>query len=234
MIVRPGLTRRGSEQKVTNSSSRPLDFRTVPLHFLELSCQLTYHLHAGCVAGRAPAHLLCDGGHCHPKCSKFPGHFSTAEGCKPHPLRQVSCSRRANDGMTQLGDLSLQKGELLKMLSVLLLRCLLRPTLLRKLVLKEGDFLCKILGVGKSRGERCRILYLHSRLPLQFLLLHLSSPVLGTLDMKICAVLHHSSFLSPSLNSKHDSSMSGLCSGDGLSPLGHPCLQDGNIYATMR
>jgi hypothetical protein len=38
--------------------------------------------------------------------------------------------------------------------------------LLHKLVLKEVDFLQKILGVGTSRGERCRILHLDSGHPL--------------------------------------------------------------------
>jgi hypothetical protein len=55
--------------------------------------------------------------------------------------------------MAQLGPPSLQKGELLKMISVLLLRCLLHPMLLRKLVLKAGDFSCNILSVSTSRGE---------------------------------------------------------------------------------
>jgi hypothetical protein len=57
----------------------------------------------------------------------------------------MSCSRRADDGMAQLGGLSLQKGEILKMLSVLPLRCLPRQTLRCELVLKEDDFSCKAL-----------------------------------------------------------------------------------------
>jgi hypothetical protein len=54
--------------------------------------------------------------------------------------------------MPQLGAPSLQKGELLEMLSVLLLKCLPCPSLLHKLVLKEGNFPCKIIGVDMSRG----------------------------------------------------------------------------------
>jgi hypothetical protein len=86
-----------------------------------------------------------------------------AEGCKPHPLGQLSCPRRADDGMAHLIAPSLQKGELLEMLSMLPLRCLHRPTLLYKLVLEEDDFPRIILGIGTSRGEHCGILRLRSR-----------------------------------------------------------------------
>jgi hypothetical protein len=72
----------------------------------------------------------------------------------------MSCPRRTDDGVAQLSGLSLQKGELLDVLSVPPLRCLSRPTLLHTLTLKEGDFLCKALGIGTSRGERCRILHI--------------------------------------------------------------------------
>jgi hypothetical protein len=74
----------------------------------------------------------------------------------------MSCPRRADDGVAQLGAPSLQKGELLEVLLVLPLRCLSRSMLLHKLALKEGNFLCKALGVSPSRGERCGIHCLHS------------------------------------------------------------------------
>jgi hypothetical protein len=54
--------------------------------------------------------------------------------------------------MAQLRALSVQKGELLEMLLVLLPRCLPRLTLLCKLIFKGGNYSCKILGVSTCRG----------------------------------------------------------------------------------
>jgi hypothetical protein len=67
------------------------------------------------------------------------------EGCKPHPLEQMSCPMRANDGMAQLKAPRLQKGELLQALSVIPLRHLPLPMRLHKLALKEDEFFSKAL-----------------------------------------------------------------------------------------
>jgi hypothetical protein len=75
-----------------------------------------------------------------------------------HIPSDMSCPRRANDGMAQLKAPTLQKGELLEVLSVLPLRRLLCPMLLHKLALKENNFLHNALGVNTRRGERCGIL----------------------------------------------------------------------------
>jgi hypothetical protein len=56
------------------------------------------------------------------------------------------------DGMTQLRASSLQKGELLKLLSALPLRRLPDPTLRRKLTLKKANLLDKAFGILASRG----------------------------------------------------------------------------------
>jgi hypothetical protein len=58
MISQPSPTEQWSKQKVTYPYSRQLKFQVVPLHLLELGCQLTYHLRVGSVAGRAPEHQL--------------------------------------------------------------------------------------------------------------------------------------------------------------------------------
>jgi hypothetical protein len=70
--------------------------------------------------------------------------------------------RRADDRKAQLRAPSLQKGELLELLSVLPLKHLPHPTLLRKLILKEHDFSREAIGVSTSRREHCGILHLHS------------------------------------------------------------------------
>jgi hypothetical protein len=63
-----------------------------------------------------------------------------AEDHKLHPLGQVMPPPwGTNDGMTQLGTSGLQKGELIELCSVSPLRHFPGPTLLRKLVLEEGD-----------------------------------------------------------------------------------------------
>jgi hypothetical protein len=76
-----------------------------------------------------------------------------AEGCKPHPLRQVIPRPwGTDDGVMQLRALGLQKGELHKLFSVLPLRHLLSLTLRGKLVLKKGDLIGKAFGIITSRG----------------------------------------------------------------------------------
>jgi hypothetical protein len=75
------------------------------------------------------------------------------EACKSHPLRQVMPSLWGiYDGMTQLKTSGLQKGELLKLFSVLPLRNLPGMTLHRKLILKEDDLPGKAFGIFTSRG----------------------------------------------------------------------------------
>jgi hypothetical protein len=73
----------------------------------------------------------------------------------PHPLRQMSCPRIADNGVTQLEAPSPQEGELLETGLVFPLGHFLGPTPLRKLTLKECDYLCKTLSVSMSRGKRC-------------------------------------------------------------------------------
>jgi hypothetical protein len=62
----------------------------------------------------------------------------------------------------------------------------------------------------------------------------MASPVLSTLDTKVCVVLRHSGFPSGSLGGKNGRSTSDLYSGDDLSRPGHLCLQDSNICAALR
>jgi hypothetical protein len=70
-----------------------------------------------------------------------------------HYLKQVMPHQSGtDDGMAQLRALSLQKGELLKLLSTLPLRHLSGPTLHCKLTLKEGDLSDKAIGILVSRG----------------------------------------------------------------------------------
>jgi hypothetical protein len=57
-----------------------------------------------------------------------------------------------DDGMAQIRAPSLQKGELLKLLSALSLKHLLGWTLRHKLALKEGDLSDKAFGILTSRG----------------------------------------------------------------------------------
>jgi hypothetical protein len=54
--------------------------------------------------------------------------------------------------MTQLRASSLQKGELLKLLLALPLRCLPDPMLRRKLALKKGNLSDKAFSIFASRG----------------------------------------------------------------------------------
>jgi hypothetical protein len=76
-----------------------------------------------------------------------------AEGRMPHPLRQVMHHPwGTNDGVAQLGAPSLEKGDLLKLLSVLPLRYLSGPTPRRELALKEGDLPDKSFVIFTSRG----------------------------------------------------------------------------------
>jgi hypothetical protein len=63
----------------------------------------------------------------------------------PHPWG-------TNDGMAQLGTSGLQKGEILKLLSVLPLRHLSVPMLCHKLALKEGNLLDKAFSILTCRG----------------------------------------------------------------------------------
>jgi hypothetical protein len=71
----------------------------------------------------------------------------------PYPLIQVMPRPwGTDDGMAQLGAPGLQKGELLKLLSVLPLRRFSSLTLHRKLTLKEGDLLDKAFSILTSRG----------------------------------------------------------------------------------
>jgi hypothetical protein len=101
------------------------------------------------------------------KCGKLSDHFSMAEGRKPHPLKQVMHHPwRTNDGMTQLGTPSLQKGDLLELFLALPLRHLLGLTLHCKLILKEGDLPGKGFDIFTSRGKCCVILRLYSQYPL--------------------------------------------------------------------
>jgi hypothetical protein len=76
-----------------------------------------------------------------------------AEGHMLHPLKQVMpypCG--TDDGVAHLGATGLQKGELLKLLSVLPLGHLSGPTLCSKLTLKEGELLEKAFGILTSKG----------------------------------------------------------------------------------
>jgi hypothetical protein len=76
-----------------------------------------------------------------------------AEGRKPHPFRQVMPHLwGTNDGVAQLRASCLQKGELLKLLPALPLRCLLGPMLHFTLALKEGNLLDKAFGILASKG----------------------------------------------------------------------------------
>jgi hypothetical protein len=75
------------------------------------------------------------------------------EGCKLHPLRQMMLPPwRTDDGMIDLGTSGLQKGELLKVCSVLALRHLMGPMLCSKFILKEGDLLSMGFGVFTGGG----------------------------------------------------------------------------------
>jgi hypothetical protein len=62
----------------------------------------------------------------------------------------------------------------------------------------------------------------------------MASPVLSTLDTKVCVVLHHSGFPSGSLDGKNGRSASDLYISDDPSRPGHLCLQDSNICAALR
>jgi hypothetical protein len=71
----------------------------------------------------------------------------------PHPLKQVIPHPWENDdGMAQLGAPTLERGELLKLLSALPLRHLSSLMLRCKVALKEGDLPDKAFGILRSRG----------------------------------------------------------------------------------
>jgi hypothetical protein len=71
----------------------------------------------------------------------------------PRPLKHVMPHPwGTNDGMAQLRTSGLQKGELLKLLSVLPLRHLSGPMLSHKLALKEDDLLDKAFSILTCRG----------------------------------------------------------------------------------
>jgi hypothetical protein len=67
-----------------------------------------------------------------------------------------------DNGVAQLRALGLQKGELLKLLSMLPLRHLLGPTIHHKLALKQGDLSDKSFSILASSGLCRGVLYLHS------------------------------------------------------------------------
>jgi hypothetical protein len=160
-----------------------------------------------------------------PKHDEFPDHFSMTEGGKSHPLKQMFCPSRTDDGMAHLGTPSLQKAELLKVCLVLPHRHLLGLMLHRKLILEEGDLQCKNFRVLTTRGQRRGIFCLHSGYPLQHLSLRQSGSVLHILDMKGCAVLHR--------NGERGRGVNCLCARNSLSCLGHLCLQCRDICAAL-
>jgi hypothetical protein len=137
MIGQSGLAGWQPKEHVADPRDRPPKPQASLLQLLEFGNQLAYDLHMKGVVGRRH--------HCS-KHSKLYGHFSMAEGCKPQRLRHVMPHPWGTDnGMAQLRVLGLQKGELLKMLSVLPLRDLSDPTLRHKIALKGAIFRTKPL-----------------------------------------------------------------------------------------
>jgi hypothetical protein len=146
MIGELGLTGWWPKEQVTDPHDRSLKPWALLLQLLEFGDQLIHNLHEKGVIGWAPKHRVHGRRHHHLKFGKLPSHFSMAEGRMPHPLRQMMpCPWGTNDGVAHLRARGLQKGEPLKLLSLLPLRHLSDLTLHQKLALKEG-------GILMSRG----------------------------------------------------------------------------------